>query len=124
MNIISAIPSVDVNVKIENGIMFGTHRIEDIKKEFYQLLATTTDPNVVCTFSKFEIIIKVTKIHPFQLLSWFKVLSSSEYQQQITLNARKRRVAGDSDSEDETSPNAAAICRDIYKRRMNLKAQE
>ncbi|VDN53119.1 unnamed protein product [Dracunculus medinensis] len=94
----STIPSVDVNVKIENGIMFGTHRIEDIKKEFYQLLATTTDPNVV--------------------------LSSSEYQQQITLNARKRRVAGDSDSEDETSPNAAAICRDIYKRRMNLKAQE
>ncbi|MFH4974280.1 hypothetical protein AB6A40_000989 [Gnathostoma spinigerum] len=41
-------PSVDPNVKMENGTMFGTHRIEDIKKDFYQLHATTTDPNLVC----------------------------------------------------------------------------
>lgn len=43
-------PTVDPKVKIENGSMFGIHRVEDIKKEFYQVLNTTTDPNLVSTF--------------------------------------------------------------------------
>lgn len=92
-------PTVNPNVKLENGTMFGTHRIEDIKKEFYQLVATTTDPNVV--------------------------LSSSEYQQQQSLlAARKRKAAGDSDSDDEAPRGGAGIFRDIYKRRMNMKVHE
>lgn len=40
-------PIVDSTVKVENGVMFGKHRVEDLKKDFYQLVATTTDPNVV-----------------------------------------------------------------------------
>ncbi|VDM28094.1 unnamed protein product [Toxocara canis] len=92
-------PTVDVNVKLENGVMFGKHRVEDLKKDFYQLVATTTDPNVV--------------------------LASSEYQQQQSaLAARKRRAAGgDSDSDEET-PRATGVVRDIYKRRMNAKAHD
>ncbi|VDD87394.1 unnamed protein product [Enterobius vermicularis] len=92
-------PTVNPNVKLENGTMFGTYRIEDIKKEFYQLVATTTDPNVI--------------------------LSSSEYQQQQSiLAARKRKAAGDSDSDDEAPRGGAGIFRDIYKRRMNMKVHE
>lgn len=88
----------DPTVKLENGVMFGTHRVEDVKKDFYQLLATTTDPNII--------------------------LASSEYQQQQSaLNARKRRAAGDSDS-DEEAPRASGVVRDIYKRRMNMKAHD
>uniref|UniRef100_F1KXJ8 Cleavage stimulation factor subunit 3 n=1 Tax=Ascaris suum TaxID=6253 RepID=F1KXJ8_ASCSU len=91
-------PIVDSTVKVENGVMFGKHRVEDLKKDFYQLVATTTDPNVV--------------------------LASSEYQQQQSaLAARKRRAAGDSDS-DEEAPRATGVVRDIYKRRMNAKAHE
>ena len=32
---------------IENGTMLGPMRVEDVKKEMYQLVATTTDPNLV-----------------------------------------------------------------------------
>uniref|UniRef100_A0A0R3S461 Suf domain-containing protein n=1 Tax=Elaeophora elaphi TaxID=1147741 RepID=A0A0R3S461_9BILA len=93
-------PSVDPKVKLENGTMFGMHRVEDIKKEFYQLLNTTTDPNII--------------------------LASSEYQQQQTAAAqRKRRAAGgDSDSDEEAVPRASGIVRDIYRRRMNQKVHE
>uniref|UniRef100_A0A8L7T3U5 Suppressor of forked protein, putative n=2 Tax=Onchocercidae TaxID=6296 RepID=A0A8L7T3U5_BRUMA len=94
-------PSVDPKVKLENGTMFGMHRVEDIKKEFYQLLNTTTDPNVI--------------------------LASSEYQQQQSAaTQRKRRAAGggDSDSDEEATPRAPGIVRDIYRRRMNQKVHE
>uniref|UniRef100_A0A1I7VCC6 Suf domain-containing protein n=1 Tax=Loa loa TaxID=7209 RepID=A0A1I7VCC6_LOALO len=94
-------PSVDPKVKLENGTMFGVHRVEDIKKEFYQLLNTTTDPNVI--------------------------LASSEYQQQQSaVTQRKRRAAGggDSDSDEEAAPRASGIVRDIYRRRMNQKVHE
>ncbi|MCP9263715.1 Cleavage stimulation factor subunit 3 [Dirofilaria immitis] len=94
-------PSVDPKVKLENGTMFGMHRVEDIKKEFYQLLNTTTDPNII--------------------------LASSEYQQQQSvITQRKRRAAGggDSDSDDEAAPRAPGVVRDIYRRRMNQKVHE
>lgn len=45
---IISVPTVDLSIKIENGTMVGPMKVEDVKKEFYQLLATTTDPNVVC----------------------------------------------------------------------------
>lgn len=48
------------------------------------------------------------------------MIASNDYQQQL-IHARKRRNAGDSDSEDETSRVISASS-DIYKRRMNLKA--
>ncbi|CAG9536291.1 unnamed protein product [Cercopithifilaria johnstoni] len=93
-------PSVDPKVKLENGTMFGMHRVEDIKKEFYQLLNTTTDPNVI--------------------------LASSEYQQQQTASVQRKRRAGggDSDSDEEAAPRASGIVRDIYRRRMNQKVHE
>uniref|UniRef100_A0A8R1XKN9 Suf domain-containing protein n=1 Tax=Onchocerca volvulus TaxID=6282 RepID=A0A8R1XKN9_ONCVO len=94
-------PSVDPKVKLENGSMFGMHRVEDIKKEFYQLLNTTTDPNII--------------------------LASNEYQQQHSAaTQRKRRAAGgrDSDSDEESAPRASGVVRDIYRRRMNQKVHE
>ncbi|CAD6192040.1 unnamed protein product [Caenorhabditis auriculariae] len=33
--------------KVENGTMLGPMLVEDVKKDFYQLLATTADPNAV-----------------------------------------------------------------------------
>uniref|UniRef100_A0A1I7XTD6 Suf domain-containing protein n=1 Tax=Heterorhabditis bacteriophora TaxID=37862 RepID=A0A1I7XTD6_HETBA len=87
-------PIVDTKVKLENGTMLGPMRVEDAKKDFYQLLATTTDPNVA--------------------------MSSSEFCS--TTTTKKRRMNGDSDSEDETRTGPAP--RDIYKRRMNQKAGE
>uniref|UniRef100_A0A183EBM5 Suf domain-containing protein n=1 Tax=Gongylonema pulchrum TaxID=637853 RepID=A0A183EBM5_9BILA len=89
-------PTVDPKVKLENGTMFGMQRIEDVKKEFYQLLNTTTDPNIV--------------------------LASNEFQQHSA--QRKRRAAGgDSDSDEET-PRSTGIVKDIYRRRMNQKVHE
>uniref|UniRef100_A0A0N5AIR5 Suf domain-containing protein n=1 Tax=Syphacia muris TaxID=451379 RepID=A0A0N5AIR5_9BILA len=108
-------PTVNPNVKLENGTMFGIHRIEDIKKEFYQLVATTTDPNVVSKIS-----LRVIFLYYFII-----VLSSSEYQQQQSLiAARKRKAAGDSDSDEEAPRGSTGIFRDIYKRRMNMKVHE
>lgn len=50
------------------------------------------------------------------------MIASSDYQQQL-IHARKRHIAGDSDSDDESSRIISASG-DIYKRRMNLKAVE
>jgi hypothetical protein len=32
---------------IETDVIYGSHRVDDIKKEFNQLLATTPDPSQV-----------------------------------------------------------------------------
>lgn len=58
-------PSVNPKVKLENGSMFGMHRVEDIKKEFYQLLNTTTDPNIVSFLVSYVrlMYLRLSKIH-------------------------------------------------------------
>ncbi|VDK68633.1 unnamed protein product [Anisakis simplex] len=95
----TAPPTVDPTQKLENGTMFGKHRIEDIKKDFYQLVATTTDPNVV--------------------------LATSEYdKQKASIQNRKRRAAGADSDSDEDMPRNSPGLRDIYKRRMNAKTHE
>ncbi|CAI4231019.1 unnamed protein product [Auanema sp. JU1783] len=48
-----SVPSVDINCKLENGTMLGPMRVEDVKKEFYQILATTTDPHVSMSMSDY-----------------------------------------------------------------------
>lgn len=115
--------------------MFGMHRVEDIKKEFYQLLNTTTDPNIA-SFYHLLICLRSIKIYYliFRQRCYFvkiwktiQILASSEYQQQqIAAAQRKRRAVGggDSDSDEEAVPRASGIVRDIYRRRMNQKVHE
>ncbi|VDK49293.1 unnamed protein product [Cylicostephanus goldi] len=40
-------PIIDKKVKVENGTMVGPMRVDDVRKEMYQLLATTPDPRFV-----------------------------------------------------------------------------
>lgn len=40
-------PVLDKKVKVENGTMVGPLRVDDVRKDMYQLLATTPDPRFV-----------------------------------------------------------------------------
>ncbi|WKX97652.1 hypothetical protein Q1695_013373 [Nippostrongylus brasiliensis] len=42
-------PVLDKKVKVENGTMVGPMRVDDVRKDMYQLLATTPDPRFVST---------------------------------------------------------------------------
>jgi len=102
-------PTVNQNDKPEPGTMFGTQRVEDVKKEFYQLLATTPDPATLMVSSEYQ--------------------TAQQQQASAAAQARKRRAAGDSDSDEEGRanmglPGSALLgpgSRDIYRMRMNKK---
>uniref|UniRef100_A0A914X8Q0 Suppressor of forked domain-containing protein n=1 Tax=Plectus sambesii TaxID=2011161 RepID=A0A914X8Q0_9BILA len=87
-------PKVDMNEKIESGhVSFGAHRVEDIKKEFYQLLATTPDPT--------------------------QVMASADY----TGGAQggRKRKGGGNDSDDEDFGGNQSSSKDVYRMRMHKR---
>lgn len=50
-------------------------------------------------------------------------MASQEYQQQIIINASRKRAANGNDSDsDEDSTRIVSAGGDVYKRRMHLKA--
>ncbi len=116
--------------------MFGTQRLEDVKKEFYQLLATTPDPATVTALFVLSVcLLRFIEIVALNAPGYLQLMASSEYQavqqqqQNAAAAARKRRAAGDSDSDDEGRSNVGGgtafmptATRDIYRMRMNKKA--
>ncbi|KAJ1361970.1 hypothetical protein KIN20_021368 [Parelaphostrongylus tenuis] len=89
-------PVVDKKVKLENGTMVGPLRVDDVRKDMYQLLATTPDPRFVST----------------HLMDYPSTTITS------TTSSKRKRVESGSDDESRGVPT------DIYKRRMDMKAMQ
>ncbi|KAK6734378.1 hypothetical protein RB195_017890 [Necator americanus] len=89
-------PVVDKKVKLENGTMLGPMRVDDVRKEMYQLLATTPDPRFVSTH----------------------LMDHSSSTVAAAVGAKRKR--GESGSDDESR----GVPTDIYKRRMDMKAMQ
>ncbi|KAK6025438.1 hypothetical protein OSTOST_08662 [Ostertagia ostertagi] len=89
-------PVLDKKVKIENGTMVGPMRVDDVRKDMYQLLATTPDPRFVST-------------HLMEYPA--STIASS-------IGGKRKR--GESGSDDESR----GVPTDIYKRRMDMKAAQ
>ncbi|PIO72479.1 suppressor of forked protein [Teladorsagia circumcincta] len=89
-------PVLDKKVKIENGTMVGPMRVDDVRKDMYQLLATTPDPRFVSTH---------LMEHPSSTVA-------------SSIGGKRKR--GESGSDDESR----GVPTDIYKRRMDMKAAQ
>ncbi|VDO76042.1 unnamed protein product [Haemonchus placei] len=89
-------PVLDKKVKIENGTMVGPMRVDDVRKDMYQLLASTPDPRFVST-------------HLMEYPS--STIASS-------IGGKRKR--GDSGSDEDSR----GVPTDIYKRRMDMKAAQ
>ncbi|EYC22987.1 hypothetical protein Y032_0016g3057 [Ancylostoma ceylanicum] len=89
-------PVLDKKVKLENGTMVGPMRVDDVRKEMYQLLATTPDPRFVSTH----------------------LIDHSSSTVAAAVGTKRKR--GESGSDDDSR----GVPTDIYKRRMDMKAMQ
>uniref|UniRef100_A0A914I989 Suppressor of forked domain-containing protein n=1 Tax=Globodera rostochiensis TaxID=31243 RepID=A0A914I989_GLORO len=89
-------PKTNAKETLDPSAGFDGYRASDVKKEFYQLLNTTTDP---------------------------LVLMASQEQHSFGLPKKRTIAGGDSDSEDEDSNQQLSLGGDVYKRRMNIKTK-
>lgn len=89
-------PVLDKKVKVENGTMVGPLRVDDVRKDMYQLLATTPDPRFVST----------------HLMEYPSATAAT------AVGTKRKR--GESGSDDESR----GVPTDIYKRRMDMKAAQ
>ncbi|KAL3093072.1 hypothetical protein niasHT_022522 [Heterodera trifolii] len=90
-------PKANPKESLDPTANFDGYRASDVKKEFYQLLNTTTDPLVL--------------------------MASQDQQNAFNLPRKRTMAGGDSDSEEDDSNQQLSLGGDVYKRRMNVKAK-